>query len=108
VRTNLLWQALQHPALGYSVSAFVLNSSGQLVTQHDAPPFEGRSPTDQWQPGDARFDSHRLVLPSDLAPGQYQIGLKVYWYGDGKPLPVNGERPADYFVLKVFTISGGK
>jgi mannosyltransferase len=108
VRANLLWQALQHPTLGYSVSVFVLNSSGQLVAQHDAPPFEGRSPTDQWQSGDARFDSHRLALPPNLPPGQYQIGLKVYWYGDEKPLPVThvSGRPADYFVLRQIEIPG--
>jgi hypothetical protein len=67
----------------------MLDQAGNLVAQHDGPPLEGRSPTTEWQPGELEFDLHRIALPSDLLAGTYQLGLKVYWYGDRVPLPVS-------------------
>ncbi len=98
LRVSLLWQAVQHPPLDYSVSVFVLDPSGQLIAQHDSPPLDGHSPTSGWQAGDLRFDDHHLTLPADLPPGEYSIGVKVYWYGDAKPLPVTGTNP-EYYVV---------
>jgi hypothetical protein len=79
----------------------VLNGSGQSVAQHDSSPLDGRLPTSSWQAGDIRFDSHTLTLPANLPPGRYDVGVKIYWYGDRKPLPVAGAEPgkADYFVV---------
>jgi hypothetical protein len=101
IRVSLLWQAAKRPPLDYSVSVFMLTSNGQLVAQHDSSPLNGRLPTSGWQAGDIRFDSHTLTLPADLAPGRYEVGVKIYWYGDRKPLPVVGAAPgrSDYFVV---------
>ncbi|MBN1680506.1 MAG: glycosyltransferase family 39 protein [Anaerolineae bacterium] len=85
---TLWWTAEQQPTLDYSVSVFVLDPAGALVAQHDAPPMDGASPTSVWLPGDLKYDVHRVTLPPGLAPGDYELGLKVYWYGDGEPLPV--------------------
>ncbi len=101
LRVSLLWRAVQHPTLDYSVSVFVLDPSGQLVAQHDSPPLDGHSPTTGWQTGDLRFDHHNLTLPADLPPGRYAVGVKIYWYGDAKPLPVSkvGSETSDYAAL---------
>lgn len=98
VSLALWWTAEQPISIDYSVSAFLLNQSGILVAHQDGPPLDGNAPTSIWQPGDLKFDMHRLVLPADLPPGRYQWGIKVYWYGDGKPLPVtqNGQPMGDY------------
>ncbi|MCS6871933.1 MAG: glycosyltransferase family 39 protein [Anaerolineae bacterium] len=96
VRVTLLWRALRAPALDYSVSAFLLDSSGRLVAQHDGVPLNGNAPTSAWRAGDLKLDSHRIVPPPDLPSGEYTVGVKVYWYADLKPLSVND---AEYFVL---------
>lgn len=84
----LWWAASRVPPLDYSVSVFVLDEAGTLVAQHDGPPLGGRSPTSNWLPGDLKFDTHTLQLPSTLVAGHYRLGVKVYWYGDQQPLPV--------------------
>lgn len=90
VRVNLLWSALRPPPLDYSVSVFVLGPAGNLIAQQDGPPLAGKSPTLGWQAGGLYFDSATLRLPTDLPPGTYTVGVKVYFYADPAPLPVNG------------------
>jgi hypothetical protein len=106
ITVALWWTAEQVPPLDYSVSVFVLDQAGNLVAQHDGPPLEGASPTSAWQPGVLKFDPHHVVLPATLSPGLYQLGLKVYWYGDRQPLPVSqdgrsGEGYAQLGTLEV-------
>jgi len=81
----LWWTVEQTPPLDYSVSVFLLDGAGNLVAQHDGPPLDGRSPTSTWQPGELKFDTHRLAVPMPLEPGAYTLGVKVYWYGDERP-----------------------
>jgi hypothetical protein len=97
----LWWTAEKVPPLDYSVSVFLLDQAGKLVAQQDGPPLEGASPTSAWQPGALKFDLHHLALPTALAPGSYQLGLKVYWYGDRQPLLVSqdGQGGATYVGL---------
>ena len=97
----LWWTAQQPPALDYSISAFLLDADGNRVVQQDSAPLGGASPTTAWEPGALKFDGRRLALPADLAPGRYELGVRVYWYGDGAPLPVTApERPpGDYAAL---------
>jgi Dolichyl-phosphate-mannose-protein mannosyltransferase len=106
LQVSLLWQARKHPELDYSVSVFLLDQAGQLVAQHDSPPLDGRSPTSAWQTGDLRFDHHSLTLPADLPAGRYDVGVKIYWYGDAKPLPVKDSAQPDYFVLQSIVLPG--
>ncbi|MEW6580605.1 MAG: glycosyltransferase family 39 protein [Chloroflexota bacterium] len=87
ITVALWWTAEQPPPLDYSVSVFLLDAAGTLVAQHDGPPLDGRAPTSAWQPGALQFDAHTLHLPPDLPSGPYTLGVKVYWYGDGLPLP---------------------
>ncbi|MGQ9849036.1 MAG: glycosyltransferase family 39 protein [Aggregatilineaceae bacterium] len=106
VPVALWWTAAQPPPLDYSISVFLLDSAGALVAQHDGPPLDGRAPTSTWQPGALTFDLHRLTLPAHLPSGDYTLGVKVYWWGDGQPLPVQAgiEPPAPFVILKTFHI----
>jgi hypothetical protein len=81
VTVNLLWSPLEKPARNYTVSAFLLDQSGRLVSQHDSYPFENRSPTLDWQAGGLYYDGH-VLSTEKLPPGQYQVGLKVYYFTD--------------------------
>lgn len=79
VTVEALWTAPGAPDYDYSVSAFLLDANGQLVSQHDGYPFDNRSPTSGWRAGDLHFDSHMLPT-AGLAPGEYDVALKVYHF----------------------------
>lgn len=76
---NVLWSATTQIEQSYTVSAFVLNAAGQLVAQHDSPPFENRNPTPGWLPNSLHYDPHIIDI-NGLAPGTYNVGLKVYYF----------------------------
>ncbi|MBX3061470.1 MAG: glycosyltransferase family 39 protein [Anaerolineae bacterium] len=97
LRIDLLWQVLNKPFFDYSVSVFLLDSTNTVVAQNDAAPLNGHALTTTWQPGEIYFDSHNLRLPATLPVGDYVVGVKVYWYGDLQPLPVDGTQ---YFELE--------
>jgi hypothetical protein len=96
VTVNLLWSPIAELDDQYTVSVFLLHESGAILTpesQHDSWPLDGQSPTQDWQPGKFYFDSH-AVDTTNLPPGDYQIGLKIYH-------PVDG----DYSNLEILTPS---
>ena len=79
---NLLWQPATTPDHNYTVSTFLLAENG-LPPQppQDSYPFEGRSPTADWEAGQFYFDSHSHDI-SQLAAGNYRVGVKVYYFTD--------------------------
>ncbi|MHB8628497.1 MAG: glycosyltransferase family 39 protein [Aggregatilineales bacterium] len=100
---DLWWSALQTPPRDYSVSVFILDSSGVVRAQQDQPP--GDQPTSQWTANTLKFDRHTLTLPANLPPGKYQIGADVYWYGDRERLPVSGlNNTISYAILGTFQV----
>ncbi len=101
----LWWTAEQTPPLDYSVSVFLLDSAGALVAQHDGPPLDGHAPTSSWSPQALYFDVHRLRLPAKLPTGDYTLGVKVYWWADGQPLPVDSGAASPTTYLAVGTVS---
>ena len=91
----LWWSAEQGVPLDYSVSVGALDGQGVLVAQHDSSPLEGHAPTSSWLPSALKLDVHRLALPAALSPGEYDLVVRVYWYGDPQPLAVTqAEQPA--------------
>jgi hypothetical protein len=102
----LWWTAEQVPLLDYSVSVFLLDSTGTLVAQHDGAPLEGTSLTSTWPPGELKYDIHPVQIPPTLPPGDYQLGVKIYWYGDRQPLPVqmDGKPVGDYALLDMVSV----
>jgi 4-amino-4-deoxy-L-arabinose transferase-like glycosyltransferase len=99
LQADLWWSALQPPALDYSIGVYLMDASDKVLAQHDGPPSS--APTTQWQPDALIFDRHTLRLPADLPPGTYTLAVKVYWYGDGAPLPVNGQPYAKVKTIRV-------
>lgn len=76
---SLLWEPTTEPERNYTVSAFLLDATGALVSQHDSYPLDGRNATLGWQAGGLYFDAHALDI-SSLPAGSYRIGLKVYYF----------------------------
>lgn len=93
----LWWEAQETTATDYTVFVHVLDESGQIVAQRDAPPNNNNSPTWIWQPGDVVRDVHQLVQPEtavgelDILVGLYDrvTGERLLASQNGRPLPNN-------------------
>jgi len=103
---SLFWASQQETLPDYTVSVFLLDESGALVTQHDSPPLYGHNPTAAWIGNWPNYDRHTLDL-SGLAPGTYQIGVKVYQSLNGTLLTAQPSSTDDgsYFVVDEITIN---
>jgi len=101
ITVTLWWTAERTPPLDYSVSVFLIKPDGSLAAQHDGPPLAGASPTSTWEPDALKYDLHHIKLPADLVPGDYTLAVKMYWYGDQKPLPVDDQEHAVLGTLQV-------
>ena len=92
---TLYWRAERAMSADYSVFVHLLDANGNLVAQHDGAPQNGDAPTSWWQPGDLIADPHQVIVPADLAPGQYTLEIGVYDSVNGVRLAVfdvNGKR----------------
>jgi mannosyltransferase len=99
----LWWSADSTPQLDYSVSVFLLDTSGVLRAQHDGYPADGAAPTSAWTPGEFVFDAHTLT--GHLAPGTYTVAIKLYTWWDNTILPTADG--ADYYVAGTITVEPG-
>ena len=75
---TLFWQALGTPDADYTAFVHLIDGDGNYVAGFDQPPAEGRFPTSLWRPGDASLSDFTLILPSDLAPGSYELWAGLY------------------------------
>ncbi len=78
INLTLYWRAVSPQPQSYTVFSQLLNADGQWVAGHDSLPANGASPTDGWPVNLVQADSHRLELPSDLPPGQYNLVVGLY------------------------------
>jgi len=78
---KLVWQAAVAPGGAYTVFVHLVDDTGKIVAQSDAPPAAGYA-TDRWLPGEVVIDSHTLKSP---AAGRYQLLVGMYD-------PVSGQR----------------
>lgn len=89
LRLQLVWRAEAVPPTDYTVFVHVLDETGLVVAQADAPPLAGGYPTSLWDAGETIFDP-RTVSLAGLPSGRY--GLRLGWYDPqtGARLPVDG------------------
>jgi hypothetical protein len=98
-----LWSADQRSA-DYTVFTHLLGDTNPetgspLWSGHDGQPDGGHFPTTDWQPGQLILDVHRLAIPANAPPGEYQIQAGFYLLAtlarlpatdaNGNPLPEN-------------------
>jgi hypothetical protein len=101
---NLFWASQQESLPDYTVSVFLLNDAGALVSQHDGPPLNGYSPTSTWIMDWPNYDRHVLALDG-LPPGRYRVGVKVYDSIDGSILPAEPSSIDDGSYIVIDDIS---
>jgi hypothetical protein len=80
VNLTLYWQSAAKIDKDYTVFVHLLDASGKVRAQMDAPPRGGAYPTSLWDAGEIVRDDYALALPRDLAPGDYKIEVGLYEY----------------------------
>ena len=71
-----------------TVFVHVRNVTGEVVAQFDAAPIDGLAPLGTWVSGDLIRERRPLLLPSNLAQGQYSIAVGLYnWQSLERMLP---------------------
>jgi hypothetical protein len=88
VRLDLFWQADEPLAERYAVFVHLLDGEGRLVAQQDGEPVGGFRPTTTWLAGEVIHDRVGVLLPTDLAAGEYQLVVGMYHPESGDRLPV--------------------
>jgi hypothetical protein len=74
---TLYWQAVNQIQHDYIITLRLLDETGQDVASWSGRPFYNTFPTQRW-PADANVrDPWRILLPSDLTAGQYQLKLSL-------------------------------
>ena len=77
VTVNLLWSPADVAQHDYTVSVFLLGAG----VGNDSYPMDGASLTSMWETGKPYFDS-RTISTTDLPPGTYPVGVKIYYFTD--------------------------
>jgi len=102
LRLQLMWMTNAPLTTRYKVFMQLLDSNGVLVAQRDSEPSGGLLPTLYWAVDSAVTDNHALVIPPDLAAGDYTLIIGLY---DGNNpstrLPVDD---GDYLTLSQITV----
>jgi len=77
---QLKWRSSQEIERDFTVFVHLVDGDGQIVAQHDQRPFNGRWPTQVWQPGDVYTDLHEIHLPVTIPASSYDIRIGLYDY----------------------------
>jgi len=72
VPITLWWRAAQSPAPGVFTFLHLLDAAGQKVAEYNAPLAGDQRPR-PWVAAEPLLDQAALVLPANLAPGQYRL-----------------------------------
>jgi hypothetical protein len=95
---SLYWQTDAPLEARYTVAVYLSQPGGLPATQSDWQPAGNFAPTNTWQVSAPVWDHRGLQLPAGLAPGVYQLWVKVYDNPGGSPpqdLPVTGAETID-------------
>jgi hypothetical protein len=95
---SLYWRTEAPLNAIYTVAVYLSQPGSLPVAQSDWQPAGNFAPTNTWQMGVPVWDHRALELPPDLAPGVYQLWVKVYDNPGGSPprdLPVTGSTTLD-------------
>jgi mannosyltransferase len=97
----LHWQAAAPIPERYKVTLQLLDSSGALLSQHDAEPGQDLAPTNIWTVGELIVDRHGIAVPVTAQPGisELVVGLYHLETGDRLPVVLDGSKAGDLLTL---------
>jgi len=88
LRLVLFWRAVSAMPDDWTVFVHLVDPTGTLVAQADAPPVRGNFPTSWWQPGDVVVDPHELLVPPGIELQELTLNFGLYDVANGERLPV--------------------
>jgi hypothetical protein len=94
IHLTLTWRGLSSPRDSYTVFIHLMDGANRPVEEinPDDTPLGGSFPTylwfPKWLPGQTVDDPYRLVIPSDLPPGDYYLEAGMYGMTSHRRLPV--------------------
>jgi hypothetical protein len=103
ITVRLFWQTSEPLSGDYTVFVHLLDGAGQVHSQSDSPPVNGRYPTYNWLPHQIVEDETVLTLPPNIPSGDYRLAVGMYELATGQRLPVrdeNGDVPNDAILLE--------
>ncbi len=77
LRISTHWRVLAQ-APNYKFSLRLADAAGQPLANWDYVPQNWFAPTHVWVVGSMATDQHALIVPAELAPGRYQVTLRLY------------------------------
>ena len=107
LHVTLYWEAMNRVDTAYSVFVHLIDASGRIYVQRDAPPRGGDFPTNEWMSGDIIVDPYSLLVPSDAPPGDYGLIVGMYDPATAQRLPVaddTGAYQGDHVTIAKFTV----
>jgi hypothetical protein len=75
---RIFWQVNEALPANQFVFVHILDAEGNRPAQRDAPPWQGRFPTETWRPGTLVVTADDVYLPPGMAPGDYRIVIGMY------------------------------
>ena len=88
--SGLRWQAPHALEHALFPELQILNAAGQPIATSLSAPQDGFYPTWRWRPGEIVAEQRRIQLTPDLAPGVYQVAVRVHDFAAGRALDVHG------------------
>lgn len=90
---TLTWKATAPVQQDAVVFVHLYNAAGAVVAQRDAQPVDGYRPTGTWRVGEPVVDRHGILIPADLAPGDYTLCVGLYDAVTGQRFAVEPPQP---------------
>jgi 4-amino-4-deoxy-L-arabinose transferase-like glycosyltransferase len=102
---TLHWQSTGLVTRPYTVFTHLIDAQGLLVAQQDNWPMQGQWPPTCWQRGEVVVDPYAILLPAEMAAGDYTLYAGLYDAQDGTRLTSNGR---DVVTLRTISINTWK
>ncbi len=104
---TLFWRAPQALSARFTISSRLIDSQNRVIVQRDSEPASGLRATIGWSPSEVVQDDVGLLVPPNLVPGAYRIGVIVYNGATGENMkPDKGDAAQnELFVASEVTIS---
>ncbi len=91
---TLYWQPQRETRRSWKVFVHLLDTTGNIVSSHDAEPAQWERPTTSWVAGEYIVDMHTISLPADIVPGNYRIVVGLYDEATGERLETDRDSDA--------------
>jgi hypothetical protein len=75
---RIFWEVVEPLPANQFIFVHILDTDGNRPTQRDAPPWQGRFPTQTWRPGSLVVTADDVYLPPGMVPGEYRIVIGMY------------------------------